>query len=406
MPANPGLKLKLRLPDEILRIKSGSLGPLGPMRLFIRPLTVFIGRQGTGKSLLAQMLYFFRGLPNLVRFDLASRRLEDGDQTPAKIVRRIVDGMRSSHRSFARLTAPGAALEWSSRSADHALLMNIQSATSQVNPSKALRDRVAEVIASRAEPPLSAVFVPTERLLYAMQLGPNSLRVMNAPLLLETFAQMMDTAAKIQSDWVGGEPDTAQGVWIREHLRGALAGEARLRGSSWRWMFKPPTGRAREIDLDMASSGQRANWPLSIIPQVLFSLRSRGKLAKDFTLYVEEPEIHLHPSAQQAVVEVLAFLVRQGFRVVLTTHSLTVLYTLNNLLLAGKLGPKELVDEVPLNVRLKATDVAAYHVTEGGTVESLLGAEGVIDESALGAVADDLSMQMNRILLRLGPDRR
>ena len=172
-----------------------------------------------------------------------------------------------------------------------------------------------------------------------------------------------------------------------------------MRGSAWRWEFDVE-GKKRGLDLDMASSGQRANWPLSIIPQVLFSLRARGELAEAFTLYVEEPEIHLHPEAEHAIVEVLAYLVRNGIRVVLTTHSLTVLYTINNLLMASSLPSQELADEIPLEIRLRPDDVAAYHLKQDGSIERLPTDKNTISEESLGSVADDLSLQMNRILAK------
>ncbi len=391
----------------------GSLGPVGKCDLEVRPLTVLIGRQGTGKSLVAQMLYFFRGLPQLVSLDVASRRPDEADVTPNKIVRRIIDGLRSSHRSFASLTVPRVALRWcgswSGRALDsiqatqHELTLNAQCKTSQVQPGKTLCELVERLRESHslAQPPLTAVFVPTERLLYAMQLAPTSLRVMSAPLLLETFAQTMELAGRIQSSWSDGVPDSQQGRWARERLRGVLAGEAQRKGSGWRWTFDAD-GSSREIDLDMASSGQRANWPLALIPQVLFSLRAEGSLAPDFTLYVEEPEIHLHPGAERAVVEVLAYLVNQGMRVVITTHSLTVLYGINNLLAASQLEDDCLVDQIPPEIRLRPDLVAAYHLLPDGRVEPLEAAP-TIDEAALGEVADDLASQMTTIMKRRGP---
>jgi hypothetical protein len=402
---------KRSIPDERLSVTSGNLGPVGPCEIDVKPLTVLVGRQGTGKSLVAQVLYFFRGLPSLVRLDLASHRPDAQNQPPEKVIRRIVDGLRSSHRSFARLTVPSVALRWQGSTAVggmHAqrqdLKLNVQSKTSQVQPSSALVDLVKKLSKPGSREPLTATFVPTERLLYAMALGPTSLRVMSAPVILETFSQMMDLAGRIQSDWTDGEPDTDEGKWVREHLSRALAGEGRMRGTSWRWTFESD-GAERQIDLDMASSGQRANWPLSIIPQVLFSLRSHGELAERFTVYVEEPEIHLHPAAERAVVEVLAYLVNHGFRVVVTTHSITVLYTLNNLLMASELPPRQLTSEIPPNIRLRVDDVAAYHLQPSGPALSLMSGSGTIDERALARVADDLSLQMNEIMAKRGPTR-
>jgi hypothetical protein len=382
---------------ETLEIASGSLGPLGPCRLDIRPLTVLIGRQGTGKSLVAQVLYFFRGLSDLVQFDAATRRPDELQATnPLMVILRIVNGLRSQRRSFASLTVPGVVVRWSSGTgASKNLSFETQHVTREILPSRGLQAAVAAILRKRRPPP-SALFIPTERLFYTLALSPASMSVIGATIILELFAQFMEEAGRIQAGWNDAGPDTEHGRWIREHLRSELGGEACRRGSSWRWSFGSSED-PRDIDLDMASSGQRANWPLMLLPQVLFSLRAAGELGEPFTLYVEEPEIHLHPTAERAIVDVLAYLVNSGFRVVVTTHSLTVLYALNNLMLASSLAKDELRDEIPVELRLDPEKVSAYHL-EGDRVVSLLDREqGMIDEHALGAVSDEMAGQMNRI---------
>lgn len=384
--------------SETLEIPSGHLGPLGPCRFDIRPLTVLIGRQGTGKSLVAQVLYFFRGLSDLVHFDAATRRSDEPRAAdPDMVILRIVNGLRSQRRSFASLTVPSVAIRWSSGSAaSKSLSFEAQHETREIQPSKALRSAVAAILRKR-RPPRSALFIPTERLFYTLALSPASMSVIGATIILELFSQFMEEAGRIQADWSDAGPDTEHGRWIREHLRSELGGEARRRGSSWRWSFGTSED-PRDIDLDMASSGQRANWPLMLLPQTLFSLRAAGELGEPFTIYVEEPEIHLHPTAERAIVEVLAYLVNSGFRVVITTHSLTVLYALNNLMLASSLTKSTLRDEIPVELRLDPENVAAYLLDDGGKVASLLDREqGMIDEQALGAVSDEMAGQMNRI---------
>ena len=69
----------------------------------------------------------------------------------------------------------------------------------------------------------------------------------------------------------------------------------------------------------MASSGQRANWSLFYLAQALFELQDSREVSRPVTLFIEEPEIHLHPAGQRAVAETLAYLVHAGFRVVVTT---------------------------------------------------------------------------------------
>ena len=66
--------------------------------LSIRPLTVFVGAQGTGKSLVAQTLYAFEELPYLmgvVSGQRGARRKSSGE-----LFRTILDWLRSTERRF------------------------------------------------------------------------------------------------------------------------------------------------------------------------------------------------------------------------------------------------------------------------------------------------------------------
>lgn len=57
-------------------------------------------------------------------------------------------------------------------------------------------------------------------------------------------------------------------------------------------------------------------------------------------VYLEEPEIHLHPRAQSAMAEVLADAVLEGKRVVVETHSSLLLLGIQTLVAEGKLPPE------------------------------------------------------------------
>ena len=59
-------------------------------------------------------------------------------------------------------------------------------------------------------------------------------------------------------------------------------------------------------------------------------------------VYIEQPEIHLHPRAQTAMAQVLADAAMRGVRVVAETHSSLLLLGIQTLVAEGKL-PKELV---------------------------------------------------------------
>ncbi|MGB9890305.1 MAG: AAA family ATPase, partial [Anaerolineae bacterium] len=116
-------------------------------------------------------------------------------------------------------------------------------------------------------------------------------------------------------------------------------------------------------------------------------------------LHVEEPEIHLHPDAQVAMVKILAYLVNHGFRVLVTTHSLTVLYALNNLLAASKLPEHTKEPGIPEpEVRLKPGMAGAYLFREDGIVVNLVDEEtGLISETELAETGEQLMVEANRI---------
>jgi predicted ATPase len=56
-------------------------------------------------------------------------------------------------------------------------------------------------------------------------------------------------------------------------------------------------------------------------------------------VYLEQPEIHLHPRAQAALAEILADAAKRGVRVVLETHSELLLLAVQSLVAEGKLSP-------------------------------------------------------------------
>jgi hypothetical protein len=57
-------------------------------------------------------------------------------------------------------------------------------------------------------------------------------------------------------------------------------------------------------------------------------------------VYIEQPEIHLHPRAQLAMAEILADAAKRGVRVVAETHSDLLLLAVQSLVAEGKLSPE------------------------------------------------------------------
>ena len=57
-------------------------------------------------------------------------------------------------------------------------------------------------------------------------------------------------------------------------------------------------------------------------------------------VYLEQPELHLHPNAQVALAQMLADAAKRGVRVVAETHSSLLLLGVQTLVAEGKLSPE------------------------------------------------------------------
>jgi predicted ATPase len=78
-------------------------------------------------------------------------------------------------------------------------------------------------------------------------------------------------------------------------------------------------------------------------------------------VFLEQPEIHLHPRAQFALAEILADAANRGLLVVAETHSSILLQGIQTLVAEGKLSP----DKVSLNWFKRSELDGTTEVVEG-----------------------------------------
>ena len=74
-------------------------------------------------------------------------------------------------------------------------------------------------------------------------------------------------------------------------------------------------------------------------------------------LIIEEPEAHLHPAAQQKFAAALALLVRNGFRVLITTHSHYMVEQISDFVAASNLSPEKRRELLRLGPVLEEQDI-------------------------------------------------
>jgi predicted ATPase len=94
-----------------------------------------------------------------------------------------------------------------------------------------------------------------------------------------------------------------------------------------------PTAKGRVKDMvSIADVGFGVSQTLPVLVALLVA--EPGQL-----VYLEQPEIHLHPRAQAALAEILADAAKRGVRVVVETHSELLLLAVQSLVAEGKISP-------------------------------------------------------------------
>ncbi len=154
----------------------------------------------------------------------------------------------------------------------------------------------------------------------------------------------------------------------------------------------------KQIHLTESSSGVQSIAPLAVIIEAV------SKSDKHLFI-VEEPELNLYPTTQKALVEYLIEKCTHGDnRLIITTHSPYILTALNNCIQAKNVvnlhpeSAEEVEKLVPSKYHLDYQDVAAYYVG-GGTAKSIMNEEfQMIDANQLDDVSEQLGSVFDQLL--------
>jgi hypothetical protein len=124
------------------------------------------------------------------------------------------------------------------------------------------------------------------------------------------------------------------------------------------------------------------------------------------TIFVEEPELSIFPKTQYDLVRLFAWLSsepRLSFPFAITTHSPYTLSSFNNLIYAGQLAREkpELKDEiarmVPERFWIENGTFRAYSIHDG-VLESILSESGLINGEYLDSVSDTIGNEFDSLL--------
>lgn len=160
----------------------------------------------------------------------------------------------------------------------------------------------------------------------------------------------------------------------------------------------------RKVNLSNASSGQQETLPLMVILRALNAFRFSRSGA---TIYIEEPEAHLFPNAQKAIVQLLARTFnneKSKFQIIVTTHSPYILASFNNLLEAGRLSEIKAADSksistiIPKEEQIPLGLVAAYSLSQGKKMNLIDKDTGLISQTILDNVSNEIAIEFGKLL--------
>jgi guanylate kinase len=161
----------------------------------------------------------------------------------------------------------------------------------------------------------------------------------------------------------------------------------------------------RKVALELLSSGQQEALPLALVFAYIISLRLDSH---DFTnIYVEEPEAHLFPDAQEQISRLVSFLrynAAQEVKFVITTHSPYILAAFNNLIKADNIikqnpGLKDAVcKEIPESMHINIEHFSAYSLKDGGAENIIDKETNLINADAIDGVSESIMETFNSLL--------
>jgi hypothetical protein len=224
------------------------------------------------------------------------------------------------------------------------------------------------------------------------------------------------------SRWKVGLMTTGRGVTdeINRRMTDILQGFVMIDSGIPRFLASD----GRNLPLEALSSGAQELTPLfNILDQLMYYrehsvVRERAnydppQLEKPIVLrpfiYIEEPEANIFPETQYSLVQVFAWLANDpilDFQWAITTHSPYLLSAFNDLIEAGRLGAEgelraEVNNIIPEKYWVKPGDFKAYSIHDG-QLESIMDKEtGLINGEYLDAISNKIGGDFDA-LLRIG----
>jgi len=380
-------------------------------------ITVLIGPQSSGKSLLCRLAFFFSQYVPEFANNVAQRHppfkeINDAIQSrfsdwfPATTWSNQDSEITYTEGSYSVTASIGALQTKPLLRFSH----SFSEAYSKWNSSEAGEVRKSN---SNSEPnvdpfyPSGSIYIPSGRAFFST---PNKGFVSMSQKNLDWITQRFST--EVDFEYRAMIASSSERVELLhdfgEQTERILKGRVVFWDGAPRFQF---TSDPRILPFDLLSSGT-----LELLPMLnpLSTLVSNTKFSKYFEeqdpmrgpIFVEEPESGIFPATQYELVCLFAWLTATkslGLSFALTTHSPYLLSSFNNLIYAGQLANEkpELKDEiartVPKRYWIENGSFRAYSIHDG-ILKSILSESGLINGEYLDSVSDTIGNEFDSLL--------
>jgi predicted ATP-dependent endonuclease of OLD family len=381
--------------------------------LEVKDFLILIGPQASGKSLCAKLLYFFRTISEeIVLYSMASA-LDDKQHFSTMLSDRFESFFPKSYwpkRAFD--------IEYQRGSKPFFRIKKEENQGIRLSPDKGFVEEYQNMHQSfqkiiEADPnsektkkhakiamnnqfkilPSKNIFIPAGRSFFSLLQKNifNFLRTSNNidPFLLE-FGGFYETIKQNEYNI----PDEAQSL-IHSILKGDYLHTENIL----------LLADGSKIIPELLSSGQQEALPLALVLAHIISLRFESY---DFTnIYVEEPEAHLFPDAQEEISRLISFLQNNSnhkVKFVITTHSPYILSAFNNLIKAGNIVKQKpalkdaVCKAIPESMHIDIDRFSAYSLENGKAVNIIDAETNLINADAIDGVSEIIMETFNKLL--------
>ncbi len=355
-------------------------GPIKDIDLNINKVTVIIGQQGTGKSIIAKLLYVLSSSEFLFNKEKERKNIIESygfffkKNTFISYQTINFEVKREKGIFFVKFTGK-----------DRAFLENIFNTKSTLSGDNFDAFKSWFVFRNQIENLTGEYkYVPAERIALASTL--RSIReTANRSIYKGNFDQYI-------LDFANYYDKASENISSLEipHLKNVL--------------FKKENGNEKvnfngeNLFLYQTSSGFQVSIPLVILLEY-YSKQTEG-INK---FIIEEPELNLFPEAQSKLIKYFIEKINSGNnQMIITTHSPYILTTLNNLIEASKIGTlrgktSKVQNILPKKQWLNRKDVSVYQLLANGKSANIIAEDGSIKAENIDSVSNIINTEYDNL---------